>query len=156
MNDLLISKLNNTINEFVNNKMYNIYSILDELNIKMKQIISNITEVENNVNINNIIKNYQIILLNQNNQFTFKFSDKPLEYLFSFIKDILEPPILEIKIKYNSIEEQILEKILVIINSIPDYRDVLKEILRIEDIFSSIEYIISEIKESLFQYQDDL
>ena len=156
MKELIISKLKNSVNDFLNIKMYNIYSLLDNLYIKMIQIISKISGVEDNLNINNIIKNYQIILSNQNNQFIFKFSNIPFEYLYSFIKDILEPPILEIKIKYNLIEEQILEKVLVITNNIPDYREAFKETLQIEDIFSSIEYIISEIKDSLLKYQDAL
>ena len=94
---LIIKKLNNTIFNFLNNKVSEVYSLLDELNIKMNYTLSQITKNEDNLNIFHIIMNYQEIILNQNNQFIFKVSQMPFSLLNDFIKDIFEPPLVKIK-----------------------------------------------------------
>ena len=156
MSNLIINKLNNTLNEFLNNKLYQAYLTIDNLKIKMNNIISKIPQNEDNPNINALIINYQIILLNKKNQFTFKVSNIPFDYLYSFIKDVLEPPLLEIKKQYNLIEEGILGQILVITDNFPDVRQTIKEKLAIEDILEYIKLMSVEIKDLFLKYHNDL
>jgi len=48
MNNLIIKKLNNTLNEFLNNKVHQTYITLDYLKIKMSQIVSKIPQNKDN------------------------------------------------------------------------------------------------------------
>ena len=107
----LVLKMNDTINELINTKFSQINSTLEDLRINMENILNNVRLSEDNQIINNINDGYKSILLNQNNQFIFKVSDLPFEKLNSFVKNVLEPPILEIKSEYNIIEQQILGKL---------------------------------------------
>ena len=156
MNNLIIKKLNITLNEFLNNKLHQAYLTLDNLKREMNLIVSKIPQNEDNDKINEIIQNYQIILLSQNNRFTFKVSNIPFDYLYSFLKNVLEPPLLEIKKQYNLIEQDILGQILMITDNFPDFRQIIKEKLAIEDILEYIKYMSEEIKEILLQYHSDL
>ena len=156
MNNLIIKKLNNTLNEFLNNKVHQAYITLDNLKRKMSQIVSKIPQNKDNDKINELIINYQIIILNQNNQFTFKISNIPLDHLYSFLKNVLQPPLLELKKQYNLIEEDILGKILIITENFPDFRQIIKEKLAIEDILEYIKFISEKIKEILLQYHSHL
>ena len=156
MSNHIIDKLNNTINDLLHNKLYQIYSIINDFKKEINILLSNITIIEEEENINNIINSYKIILFNQNNQFLFKVSDIPFELLDNFITNILAPPISEIKVQYYSIEEKILEKVLKIINSFPDFNKIIKENLAIYDIFESISLLSEKIPDLLLKYQDEL
>ena len=153
---LIFKKLNDTINIFIYDNLYQFYSYIEELKIKMNNILSNIETNEENIIINNMINNYNIILKNQNNQFIFKVSQIPMEYLNSFIKNVLEPPLLEIKLQYNIIENKILEKVLNITNNFPDFSIIIKEKLAIYDILELIKLTIEYLQNSLLKYQNDL
>ena len=122
----------------------------------MENILSNMEQNEDNQNINNIINNYKILLVNQNNKFTFKVSEIPFNELYSFLKNVLEPPILKIKNEYNLIEEKILGKILTIIDTFPDFQKVIKEKLLIENTLEYIKFIFEKTRDSLLKYQEDL
>ena len=152
----IIDKLNNTINDLLYNKLYQFFSIINDFKRQINILLSNITIIEEEENINNIINSYKIILFNQNNQFLFKVSDIPFELLDDFITNILSPPISEIKAQYYSIEEKILEKVLKIVNSFPDFNKIIKENLAIYDIFESISLLSEKIPDLLLKYQDDL
>ena len=89
----------------------------------MENILNKIPHNEDNQIINNIINEYRIILLNQNNQFIFKVSELPFKELYSFIKNVLEPPILVIKNEYNIIEQQILGEVVSVIDTFPDFKE---------------------------------
>ena len=156
VSQLIINKINNTINELLLNKLYQAHSIINDLKINMSDILYNIEVNEDNKNINNIINNYKIILLNQNNQFTFKISDIPFEQLNSFIKNVLEPPLQEIKNHYNLIEEKILEKVLNITKEFPDFSEIIKEKIAIYDIIELIKVLIEKMKYLLLNYQKEL
>ena len=156
MDELIINQMNNTINQIIDNKISQVYYMVDELKNKMEIIISNIEQNEDNQNVNKIINEYKIILLNQNNQFIFKVSDIPFNQLYSFLKDVLEPPILEIKKEYESIEEYILENLQNVINTSPDFKEIIKEKLDIQNTLDYIKLITENIKNLLLQYYFDI
>ena len=156
MRELVVSKMYNAIKFFIDNKFLEIYSKIEDFKIKIIDIISNIEQNEDNQNINKIINNYKIVLLQQNNQFIFKVSDIPFNELYSFLKDVLEPPILEIKREYNIIEEEILGEIQPIFETFPSLKDVIKGKLEIENIVEYIKFIFEKMKDSLLKYQVDL
>jgi len=156
MTELVLNKMNDTINELIDIKFSLIYSMLEDLKINMNNILSNIKQNEDNEAINIIINEYRIILLNQNNQFIFKVSELPFNELYSFLKNVLEPPILLIKNEYNSIEGQILGEVVEVINGFPNFKEEIKNKLNIEGALEFIELIFNETLDSLLKYQNDL
>ena len=156
MTELVLNKMNDTINELIDIKFSLIYSMLEDLKINMNNILSNIKQNEDNEAINIIINEYRIILLNQNNQFIFKVSELPFNELYSFLKNVLEPPILVIKNEYNLIEQQILGEVVSVIDSFPDFKEEIKNQLNIEGALEFIELIFNETLDSLLKYQNDL
>ena len=156
MSELIISKMNNSIKQLIDNKLSQVYFLIDDYKNKMINIISNIGQNEDNQKINNITNEYQIILLNQNNQFIFKVSESPFNELYSFIKNVLEPPLVKIKQEYNLIEEKILEDIQNIVDTFPDIKEIIKEKLDIENTLEYIKSILEETKDLLLKYKNDL
>ena len=152
----IYDQINNTINNLLYKELYHTFSTINDFKIKINSLLSNITIIEVSENINNIINSYKIILSNQNNQFIFKVSYIPFGLLDNFINNVLAPPISEIKIQYNSIEEKILEKVLNIVKSFPDFYEIIKEKLALYDIFDSINLLAENIQVLLLKYQDDL
>jgi len=63
---------------------------------------------------------------------------------------------LELKKQYNLFEEDILGKILIITENFPDFRQIIKEKLAIEDLLEYFKFISEEIKEILLQYHSYL
>ena len=156
MTKLVFNKMKDAINKLINTKFSQIYSRLKDLKINMNNILSKIKQNEDNEAINIIINEYRVILQNQNNQFIFKVSKLPFNELYSFIKYVLEPPILLIKNEYNSIEGQILGEVVEVINGFPNFKEEIKNKLNIEGAREFIKVIFNETLDSLLKYQNDL
>ena len=122
----------------------------------MIQILFNINHNEDNLKINEIIMEYQEVISKQNNKFNFSVSNTPFELLYNFIKNILEPPLLQLKNQYDNIENRILEIMSDAINNFPDYTDLLKKKLKIDETFEYIYSLYDIIKDLLLKYGDDL
>ena len=99
--------------------------------------------------------NYQELLSNQNNKFNFKISNSSFEIINNFINNILEPPLLEIKNRYDIIEKTILDEMADSINNFPDYITILEGMLQINNIFNYIESIYNIIKDLLINYGNE-
>ena len=155
-NNIIIKELNNTFKISYNNKISQLISIINNYNIKMMEILVNINKNEDNLNINQIIMSYQEILISQKNKFNFQFGNAPFDLLYDFIKNILEPPLIKIKVQYNEIEKKILDRISNSINNFPDYSSILKAMLGDEELFNYINSLYYIIKNILLEYGDDI
>ena len=156
MKENIISKLNDTFINLYNNKIHEINSLLTNYDKKIAEILININKNEDNLNINKIIMSYQEILDSQNNIFLFRVSDIPFTFIYDFIKNILEPPLIEIKRQYDLIEDEILETISESVNNFPDYTSILKNLLHVDDIFNYIYSLYDIIKSLLIKYGDEV
>ena len=74
----------------------------------------------------NLINEYNQLIESQNSKFQFLVSDKPFLIIEDFIHNYLEPPLNLIKIQYNSIEIELLNKISDILSKFPDYSEFVK------------------------------
>ena len=155
MKEYVITKLNKTFINSYNNKIEQINLIIEEYDQKIKEILSTIDQSDDNLNIFKIIMNYQELLSNQNNKFNFKISNSPFEIINNFISNILEPPLLEIKNRYDIIEKTILDEMADSINNFPDYITILEGMLQINNIFNYIESIYDIIKDLLINYGNE-
>ena len=106
--------------------------------------------------LNILIINYMILVENQYNYFSLKITDKPFNFLNNFIKENLEPPLLLIRNKYNTIEESLLNEILKIISRFPDYFSIIKKKLNLELINDKINLINHEINKIFIEYKNIL
>jgi len=156
INQTIIEPIKKSINDAINGKIINLYNICDEYRNNISEILENITTKElseDNAYLNFLIINYMILVENQNNYFVFKITNKPFDLLNNFIKENLEPPLLLIKNKYNTIEETLLNEIMKIVNGFPDYFSIIKRKLNLELINDQINLIINEIDKIFIEYK---
>ena len=138
--NLLFKNLNIKIIELLNSKIVNIFNITNSLSLQIKKILDEkkIKFLPDNMNIiNELIINYTEIVNNQNNYFLLKISDNPFIHLDNFIHKNLEPPLILIKKKYNEIENLLIDKILNITHSFPDFYIIVKDKLQLENILEN-------------------
>ena len=157
---------NETINHKINDQLDNyIFKILEKFTIfinsikeKMEIILNNITIEESPDDMNQtivLIEEFNTLLDNQRTKYNFIVSEKPFLIINQFINDNLEPPLIEIKDKYNQIEEELLNKIINILDSFPDYFQVVKNNLNIESKISNIAEGVGGFKSYLYKYFND-
>ena len=153
------NEMKKSIKTIINNKLTILFDIIDKKQIEISQRLDNITIIEiadDMENINNLIINYQILVDNQNNRYTFIVGREPFNYLNSFIINKLEPPLLLIKSFYNSIEERLLEEISKIVENFPDLYTIVQHNLYMESRITNSTYFFNEINSTLFEYKDIL
>ena len=159
INQTIIEPIKKNINDTINEKIIKIYNTCDKFKNKISEILENIDLKElpeDMTYLNILILNYMIVVDNQYNYFTFKMTDKPFNLLNSFIKENLEPPLLIIRNKYNTIEETLLNEIIKIVNRFPDYFSIIKSKLNLESINEKINLIGNKIDKIFIEYKDIL
>jgi len=147
INDSVVFKIEKLSNE-VNVLQFNIEQIL--INIKTKYLPYDM------VIIDELINNFTEIVNNQNNQFLFRISNKAFNYTYNFIHDDLEPPLILIKNNYNKIEEIILNDLVSMIESFPDYFRIIKNKFNLEEIYNNISLFMDYTNEILINYTEIL
>ena len=153
------TEMKDSIKTIINNKLRILFNIIDNIHVKISKKLDNIAIIEiadDMENINNLIINYQILVDNQNNRYTFNVGREPFNYLNNFIKNKLEPPLLSIKSFYNSIEERLLEEISKIVENFPDFYSVIQTNLHMESRITNSTYFLNEINSTLIEYKDIL
>ena len=158
----LINEMKNKIKESIRN------SILAKTNslIEQSQLISdNIQTMLNQIitkelpedmeTLVELINSYSLLVDNQNNRYNFIMGENPFNILNIFIKEELEPPLLLIYDKYNSIEEQLLNRIQTLAEEFPDCYSEIKNNL-LGNKIESIDLLTNEINSTLIEYQNDL
>ena len=144
------SSLFSKINTFINNCT----KIKNEIQIKLNQVMA--SEIpEEMANLIKLINNYNLLVSTQNNRYNFNVGQYPFDLLKNtFIKKELEPPLLLIKEKYSTIEEDLLNKIKNIADNFPDCLSHIKKNLFGNKI-DIIEQNTNLINSTLLDYEND-
>ena len=110
---------------------------------------------EEMANLIKLINNYNLLVSTQNNRYNFNVGQYPFDLLKNtFIKKELEPPLLLIKEKYSTIEEDLLNKIKNIADNFPDCLSHIKKNLFGNKI-DIIEQNTNLINSTLLDYEND-
>ena len=152
---IIIETIKNRINDTLYKNIENFFIIIDDIKIEMNNILNNIQdkEVPNDMNNTvNLIDEYNELVKSQNTKFIFIVSEKPFQIISVFIEDYLEPPLIEIKNQYNSIEIELLNKISDILGNFPDYSEIVKNNLNLESKVANISENRDILKNYLSEY----
>ena len=155
MNDKIITKIKEKINEIINIKLENLYNISEICKINLEKILNNKTTKYLSPEMNRtyeLIINYTDLVNNQKNRYYLNISEKPFNILTEFIEGYLEPPLSLIKEKYATIEERLLNEIFAVIDKFPNYYLVVKEKLDLEILNENITPYSSYANETIFEY----
>ena len=155
--NLIFKNLNIKIIELLDSEILNIFNITNSLQLQIKKVLDEkkIKFLPDNMNIiNELIINYTEIVKNQNNHFLLKISDKPFIHLDDFIHKNLEPPLILIREKYNEIENILIDKILNITHSFPDFYLIVKDKLQLESIHENISLYLDALISIFDEYKD--
>ena len=155
MNDKIITKIKEKIDDIINKKIENLYNISDIFKINLEEILNNKTIKPlppDMYRTNELIINYTNLVNNQKNRYYLNISDKPFNILTEFIEGHLEPPLALIKEQYRTIEERLLNETFAIINQFPNYYLVVKENLDLEMLNENITPYINYTNETIFDY----
>ena len=158
----IINKIKDELKENIKTgftqKLKNFINICIDLKDDLENQLNQIKTVElpeEMENLVELINNYNYLIFNQNNRFNFTFGEKPFNLLNIFIYQELEPPLLLIFEKYNSIEESLLSNIKVISENFPDCLSVVKNNV-VTPLFIPIEEYIEEINFTMNGYKEEL
>ena len=155
MKDVILKKIKEKMNNSIYLKIQNLYVLIDEYKI-------NITKILNQkgtrplpldmTHLNELIINYTNLVNNQKNRYYLNISDKPFNILYEFIHNHLEPPLVAIKEQYNSIEERLLNELINILNSFPNYYLRVQEILDLQGMNQNLTLLNSYVNDTIFDY----
>ena len=159
INKVINEEIKKTINNLINTKIKSLKDLISDtrkniskvLYIKLEKSIN-----ENMTIINNLIVEYNEIIKSQNKKFIFEPNDNLTNLTDDFFIKTLGPPLNKIKKKYNDIEDDLLNKIIELINEFPDFYTIIKNNINITDKFEILGDIFTEIKNNLTTYGDEL
>ena len=153
------SIVSKNIMDVINNKLYHkieeLFNNIDFVKNEMNNILNTIEEKDLPNDMNNtlsIISNYNDLYNDQQMKFRFIVSDKPFLFISNFIHNYLEPPLIQIKEKYNLIEVEILNLVNEKLNKFPDYSLNVKNNLDLDNKISNITETINIFKNYLSDY----
>ena len=140
----IYSKLNSFIN--------NCNEISNNISVKLQSI--NISELPSDMeNLIRLINNYSSLVENQNNRYNFTFENGPFNLLKNFTDEELQPPLQLIYDKYNSIEEDLINRTREIVENFPDCYSLVKENL-IGNKTEMIDNFTNQINLTLLEYKN--
>ena len=151
----IVLKAKKVINDLIENKT-------NILNFEIRKILNNIQNLLNNIEtkelpedmiiINELILNFTQVVNNLNNRYLLEIEQEPFNLLLKFTMEELQPPLLLIKREYNIIEENLLNEIIKIIETFPDYNSIVKENLNLELIPEKIISLYYLIDNEILEY----
>ena len=159
INKVINEEIKETINNLVNTKIKSLKEFINDTRKNISKILDNKSEKSINENmtiINNLIIEYNEIIKGQNKKYIFEPNDNLTNLSDDFFINILGPPLIIIKEKYNAIETDLLNQIIELINAFPDFYTIIKNNINITDKFEILGDIFIEIKNNLIAYGDEL
>ena len=164
LSDKIINKVINegikqTINNIINTKIKSLKELIGDINKDILKILNNKSENSINENmtvINNLVVEYNKIIKSQNKKYIFEPNENLTNLSDDFFTNILGPPLNIIKEKYNSIESDLLNELIRLINEFPDFYTIIKNNINITDKFVILSDIFNEIRNNLIEYGDEL
>ena len=162
ISNYLINELKKEVKESIRNSIiakinsFNEQSqlIIDNIQIMLNQVITK-ELLEDMETLVELINNYTLLVENQNNRYNFIMGENPFNLLNIFIYEKLEPPLLLIYDKYNSIEEQLLQRIQALAEEFPDCYSIIKNKL-LGNKIELIDLLTNQINSTLIDYQNEL
>ena len=125
----IIMKLKEDTFKIIYQKINNLNNLFFSLTREMNETLNQITILNYNEELLPIVtenKNFIKIVNNQTNRFTFEMGDNPLIIFDNFTSSYLIPPLNIIKEHYNHIENELLGKIINIIDNFDDIYEFIK------------------------------
>ena len=153
--NIFIKQIKEKINNSINSKIQKFYSEIDIYKSNITKILSMKPTrplPSNLFRLNELIINYTNLVNNQKNRYYLNISDKPFNILYEFVHNNLEPPLVEIKNQYNSIEERLLNELINILNTFPNYYLRVQEILDLEGMNQNLTQINTYTNDTIFDY----
>jgi hypothetical protein len=159
INKVINEEIKQTINNLINTKIKSLKELISDISKNISKILNN--KFENSINENmtkiyNLIVEYSEIIKRQNNKFIFEPNDNLTSLSDDFFINILGPPLTVIKEKYNSIETDLLNQLIELINEFPDFYSIIKNNINVTDKFEILGDIFNEIRNNLTAYGDEL
>ena len=152
--EIIKNNINNTIinkREKLNNNLKTLNESLSAklLKVKIADINPDMLPIMNkNDEYNNIIDN-------QSNSFSFNINDQPYKLFLNFTQENLEPPLLAIKNIYDKIQDELLLQIFKKVDEMPDYYSFIVEQLPTDNYTQIILNITSESEEIFHNYSNN-
>ena len=157
------TKIKDKINNNLFKKLKKVYIKIDSIKNELNNILNEIPDKELPNDMNNtiyLINNHNNLFHNQQPKFIFSVSDKPFLLIDDFIHNYLEPPLIEIKNKYNLIEKELLNQITEKLNKFPDYSLIVKDNLdldsKISNITENIDIFKNYLSEIFIYFMNDI
>ena len=150
-----LKKIKEKITNSINTKIQKFYKEIDTYKRNITEILnSKLTRLlpKNMSHLNELIINYTNLVNNQKNRYYLNISDEPFNILYEFIHNHLEPPLVEIKNQYNSIEKRLLDELINILNSFPNYYLRVQEILDLVGMNQNLTFINNNTNNTFFEY----
>ena len=165
LNNISLFLINKIKNDMENNVKNSLLAKINSLNQQCNLLTNNIKIRLNQIktselseemeNLVKLIKDYSFLVENQNNKYNFKVRQNPFNILNIFIHNELEPPLLLISDKYDSIEKELLNRIKTLAEDFPDcYSDIRLNLLGTK--IDSIDNLTNQINYTLIEYQNIL
>ena len=159
INEVINKEIKQTINNLINTKIKSLKKLISDIRKNILKILED--KFENSINenmteINNLIIKHNEIIKLQNKKYIFEPNDNLTNLSDDFFINILGPPLNIIKEKYDTIESDLLNEIIKLINEFPDFCTVIKNNINITDKFEILGDIFNEIRNNLIAYGDEL
>ena len=154
-----MEKIKNNINRTITNKIDNLSTKLKSLNQSLYNIINKVNISDLNPDMIPIINKtdeYNNIINNQQNSFSFNINEHPYELFLNFTNEYLEPPLNEIKKIYDKIQDELLAQIFKKIDDMPNYYLFLIEKYCADDIISYISNATFSTEDLFLNYTSNL
>ena len=148
----ITNEIKTKIKTILDDKFYKVNFISNNYSIVIENILINKTTIELNeemLPIYDLIKDFNLIIKNQNNYFNFIVGERPFDLINIFIEEDLRPPLVLIKEKYSFIEEKIIEFISEKADNFPDCYSMVRDNYPNSSIEDIHDYL-NEINETFF------
>ena len=155
-NKTVKDKINLKLNQNLYKKLNDFYQLLD---LKKRGINDYLNKVnassQNNMDtIKNLIDFYNQKITDFNSKYDFYFSNRPFLNINDFINDYLNPPLTQIKNKYNEIEKELLDQSIEKLNNLEDFSSIIENDLNLESKISKLTEYIETIKSNISEIID--
>ena len=155
-NETLKNKINLKLNQSLYAKLKNFYQLLDSKTRGINDYLSKVSSRENINEITNLNKFYNQKIKSFSSKYTFYFSNRPFLNINDFINDYLNPPLTQIKNKYNEIEKELLDQSIEKLNNLDNFSSIIENDLDLESKISKINECIKDFKSDISEIIDFL
>ena len=154
--NILKDKINLKLDQSLYIKLNNFYQLLDSKKRGIDDYLNKLrdsSEVSMDI-IKNFINSYNLKISGFNSKYVFNFSNRPFLNINDFINDYLNPPLTQIKNKYNEIEKELLNQSIEKLNNLDDFSSIIENDLNLESTISKLNEDIKTFKSDVSRIVD--